>query len=143
MVRGCSIAVTITPRVCQWAEMHRIALGRPRAAPTRAQPRLKALSSMAFIGLPCPTKSAGIRPSRRSPLASARASAGMPLTGTVAAPRAEMKARRRMASRLPLRAEPRERARDAPEVLHEVGRKVLADAVPARRSHRVGHAAQA
>jgi len=60
--------VTITPFVCQCADMHRMASGRRRVAPSAVQARPKALSSIAFMGLPCPTNSAGsLSPRRSSP----------------------------------------------------------------------------
>ena len=55
------MAVTRLPRVSQWAEMHRMAAGVGRVSATWLQTWLKELSSMAFIGLPCPTNKIGMR----------------------------------------------------------------------------------
>src|SRR5208337_787819 len=60
MVFGCSIAVTNVPRVSQCAEMQRMACGFGSSLPIAFHPLLNLFSSMAFIGLPCPTKSRGI-----------------------------------------------------------------------------------
>src|SRR5512135_3253369 len=60
MVRGLSIAVSSVPRVSQCADTHRIALGVGRVLPISRHPLENSLSSMAFIGLPCPTNSTGI-----------------------------------------------------------------------------------
>ena len=61
-VLGQSAEPTYTPCVSQWDEMHRMALGRGRRRPRSCQLRRQALSSMAFIGEPCPRKTAGIGP---------------------------------------------------------------------------------
>jgi hypothetical protein len=53
------------PSVSQWAEMHRISWGASgrfsSSVPIACQVRRHVLSSMAFIGLPWPTNSTGIR----------------------------------------------------------------------------------
>ena len=46
------MAVTATPRVSQWAETHRMALGLPTASPIAFQARVVSLVSSAIIGLP-------------------------------------------------------------------------------------------
>src|ERR1039458_7547333 len=60
MVSGCSIAVTRVPSVSQCAETQSTALGLGSDRATAAHARLNSLSSMAFIGLPCPMNRAGI-----------------------------------------------------------------------------------
>ncbi len=45
----------------QWAEMLTMALGAGMVLPNARQPRDQGVSSMAFMGLPWPTKSTGIR----------------------------------------------------------------------------------
>src|SRR5215472_14607076 len=60
MVLGCSIAVTAVFGMNQCAETTRIARGRGKDSPIAFQARVYRLSSIAFIGLPCPTKTAGI-----------------------------------------------------------------------------------
>lgn len=60
MVFGRSIAVTYVPRVSQCAEMHRIAAGFGSRPASCFHDLLNGLSSIAFIGLPCPTKRTGI-----------------------------------------------------------------------------------
>ena len=61
MVRGCGIAVTADPLVSQWAEMHKIALGLGISFEITRQLRENSLSSIAFMGLPCPRNRTGIR----------------------------------------------------------------------------------
>src|SRR5687768_8274754 len=61
MVRGCATAVTAVAGRYQCAEMQRIALGRGRAVPIADQPCVQAFLPIAFIGLPWPKNSAGIR----------------------------------------------------------------------------------
>jgi len=60
MVRGFAIIVTFVPFVCQCALTHRIAVGFGNALAAIFQARLNSLSSMAFIGEPCPTNNTGI-----------------------------------------------------------------------------------
>src|SRR5215813_5313966 len=62
MVRGRSLPVTREPGTYQWADIETIARGRGRASPSFSQALLYALRSSAFIGLPWPMNSAGIRP---------------------------------------------------------------------------------
>ena len=66
MVRGCFIDVTRVPSDRQWAEMQRIAVGRGMRRATSDHARLNSLSSIAFIGLPCPMNSTGISVDFRS-----------------------------------------------------------------------------
>ena len=54
------MAVACVPIVSQWAEMQRMALGRGSDWATSPHARLNSLSSIAFIGLPCPRNRAGI-----------------------------------------------------------------------------------
>ena len=61
MVRGCATLVTLVPLVSQCAETQRMARGTGSSFPSWRQQELKAFSSMAFIGLPWPTKRAGWR----------------------------------------------------------------------------------
>ena len=65
MVLGWGIPVICQfPRVNQCAEMHRISCGRSERSrisdPMVCQLRRHALSSMAFMGLPCPRNSTGM-----------------------------------------------------------------------------------
>jgi hypothetical protein len=67
IVSGFSDTCTnVVPRVIQWAETQRMAAGVGKASPISAQPRLNPVSTIAFIGLPWPTNSAGIRSLGRS-----------------------------------------------------------------------------
>src|SRR6478752_3979291 len=62
MVSGRSAALTaLAPHVSQWALTISTALGRGSSAPSWAQARLQALSSMAFIGEPWPRNRTGRR----------------------------------------------------------------------------------
>ena len=62
MVRGAAIAVTAVPGMYQCAEIARTARGLGTSpAPSVAQERVQIFSSNAFIGLPCPMKTAGSR----------------------------------------------------------------------------------
>ena len=65
MVRGLSVAVSCQPDVRQWAEMHRIKRGGCERAsnslPRECQLWRHWLSSIAFIRLPWPTNSTGMR----------------------------------------------------------------------------------
>ena len=61
MVRGFSIAVTAVPGVHQCAEMASIALGLGTESPRRRQACVYWFCANAFIGLPCPKNTAGIR----------------------------------------------------------------------------------
>src|SRR5262245_41079016 len=54
------MAVTPTPSTYQCAEIARITCGRGKEVPSVRQALVKRLRSSAFVGLPCPTKSAGI-----------------------------------------------------------------------------------
>ena len=54
------MAVTAVPRVSQWAEMHRIALGRGMASAISRQVRVTVLVSSATVGLPWPKKTTGM-----------------------------------------------------------------------------------
>lgn len=56
------MAVTFVPRVYQWAEMQTIALGLGNEAAKARHAAAKPLDEMAFMGLPCPTKIAGMGP---------------------------------------------------------------------------------
>src|SRR5690606_35420533 len=60
MLGGISIAVTFVPLVSQWAEMHNIALGVGILCAIFGNPLTNSLSSIAFIGLPCPKNNTGI-----------------------------------------------------------------------------------
>src|SRR5690242_20496887 len=60
MVSGLSIAVTKVPLVSQCADMQSMALGTGKAFAAVCQPLVNSFSSMAFIGLPCPTNNTGI-----------------------------------------------------------------------------------
>jgi hypothetical protein len=60
MVLGRSSPVTKVPATYQWAEIERMAAGCGSRPASELKPRLHRLSSMAFIGDPCPTKRAGI-----------------------------------------------------------------------------------
>jgi hypothetical protein len=60
MVLGSFMAVTNDPLVSQCAEIHNIAFGTGRVFAVSLQPFTKMFSSMAFIGLPCPTNSTGM-----------------------------------------------------------------------------------
>src|SRR5688572_4183993 len=62
MVSGFSAAETYTPCVSQCEETHRMAFGRGRRRPSACQLRRQALSSIAFIGEPCPRNTTGIGP---------------------------------------------------------------------------------
>ena len=55
------MAVTSVPRVIQCAETHKIALGLGIKAACWRKPATNSFSSMAFIGLPWPKKSTGMR----------------------------------------------------------------------------------
>jgi hypothetical protein len=57
---GDRMAVTWVPSRYQWAETHSTALGRGRDVPIALHPSENGFRSMAFIGLPCPRKIAGI-----------------------------------------------------------------------------------
>jgi hypothetical protein len=59
-LRGASV-MCVDPWVSQWALMTTIACGSGSSLPTRAHSRVKSLSEIAFIGLPWPTNSTGIR----------------------------------------------------------------------------------
>src|SRR5215472_1552396 len=62
MVRGAAIAVTAVPGMYQWAEIASTARGLGVSpAPSAAQARVQGFSCKAFIGLPCPRKTAGSR----------------------------------------------------------------------------------
>src|SRR5512147_660171 len=61
MVSGCATAPAYTPRVSQCAETHSTDLGRGSCCASARQARWNSLSSIAFIGLPCPRNSAGMR----------------------------------------------------------------------------------
>ena len=78
--------VTKTPAFCQWAETQRMAAGRGSAAAAPAQARLNSLSSMAFIGLPCPTKTTGMRPTLKLALPSTNTKGGLPARPLVRRP---------------------------------------------------------
>src|SRR6185369_10775987 len=67
MVLGRSFAVVKVPATYQCAETARMAFGRGSARARSRKPRLQPLSSIAFIGLPWPTKRTGMR---RGPWAS-------------------------------------------------------------------------
>ena len=60
MVLGRAMAVTAVPRVSQWAETHRIALGRGSASAILRQVSVTALVSRAMVGLPWPKKTTGM-----------------------------------------------------------------------------------
>lgn len=63
MVTGLLAADTCTSRsVSQCADTTRMARGSPMSLPHWRSERVKALSWIAFIGLPWPTKIAGARP---------------------------------------------------------------------------------
>src|SRR5674476_1304587 len=61
MVGGLGIAVTNVPLVSQCAEIQRIAFGFGSVLPSSLQFCTNSFSLMAFIGLPRPIKSTGIR----------------------------------------------------------------------------------
>jgi len=61
MVFGASVEVTAVPRVSQCADTQRIALGRGSSRPSTRQTRVSGLSSSAFIGLPWPKNTIGMR----------------------------------------------------------------------------------
>ena len=61
-VPGRTLPVVKVPATYQWAEIARTAFGRGSSAARSRKPRDQRFSSMAFMGLPCPTKSTGIRP---------------------------------------------------------------------------------
>jgi hypothetical protein len=63
MVRGLGIAVTAVAGRYQCADTDRIAFGRGSAAPSAAQPEVHAFFCRAFIGLPWPKNTAGMRAS--------------------------------------------------------------------------------
>src|SRR5260221_10463263 len=75
MVGGRSEAVTDTPAVSQCADTQRMARGLGSRRATSPQPRRNALSSIAFIGEPCPTNSAGILADRSASLMRPRSAA--------------------------------------------------------------------
>jgi hypothetical protein len=52
---------TSVPTLSQWADTHTIARGTGRSAAAFIHALLNSLSSMAFIGLPCPMNKIGIR----------------------------------------------------------------------------------
>ncbi len=52
--------VTIVAGMYQWADTQRTAPGRGIEAPRAVQPSLHLFCRMAFIGLPCPIKMAGM-----------------------------------------------------------------------------------
>jgi len=54
------MAVTQVSRVSQCAEIHKMALGLGKILATSRQAFENSLSSMAFIGLPCPMNNTGI-----------------------------------------------------------------------------------
>src|SRR5690606_28880550 len=60
MVRGRAMAVTAVTFPYQCAETTRMALGRGMVRPSFAQAFEKRFCSTAFIGLPCPKKTAGV-----------------------------------------------------------------------------------
>jgi hypothetical protein len=60
MVLGALMAVTCVPRVSQCALIHNIAVGVGSDLPRDRHLAENTLSSMAFIGLPCPTNNAGM-----------------------------------------------------------------------------------
>ena len=61
IVRGVETAVTPVPSVYQCAEIATIARGRGSEAPSAFQSSVHLFVTSAFIGLPWPMKSAGIR----------------------------------------------------------------------------------
>src|SRR3974377_23306 len=61
MVGGTAFAVTKLPRVYQWADSERIARGRGSAAPSARHAAVAALLASAFVGLPWPMNTAGMR----------------------------------------------------------------------------------
>ena len=61
MVLGLFMAVTNVPSTYQCAEIASTALGRRRDAPMRFHSVANSVSSIAFIGLPCPMNKAGMR----------------------------------------------------------------------------------
>jgi hypothetical protein len=60
MVFGRSLPVTRVLRMYQWAEIASTAVGRGILRPMAAQAVVHGLTCNAFIGLPCPMKSAGM-----------------------------------------------------------------------------------
>lgn len=60
MVLGALMAVIWVPRVSQCALTHRMAVGVGSVCPIDFQCCENTLSSMAFMGLPCPTNNAGM-----------------------------------------------------------------------------------
>src|SRR6188474_1695551 len=60
MVRGARMAVTQVPGRYQCAETATTARGRGSARPMAAQASVYVLRWMAFMGLPCPKKNAGM-----------------------------------------------------------------------------------
>ncbi|GIJ29946.1 hypothetical protein Vqi01_51080 [Micromonospora qiuiae] len=61
MVFGRGMAVTAVAPMYQWADTTRIARGRGTDCPKARQADVYRLSSSAFIGLPWPKNTAGIR----------------------------------------------------------------------------------
>ena len=61
MVLGCIIDVTAVPRVSQCAEMQRTAVGTGNSLPSCLHSFVQTFVSIAFIGLPWPINSTGIR----------------------------------------------------------------------------------
>src|SRR6185295_564237 len=60
MVFGFSMAVTWVPFVNQWAEIQSTALGGSSSLPIFSHVALNSLSSMPFIGEPCPINRSGV-----------------------------------------------------------------------------------
>ena len=58
------------PRTNQCAEIDKIAFGRGSKPAIARKPWLQTLSSMAFMGEPCPTNRTGIRPDGDAPVLS-------------------------------------------------------------------------
>src|SRR4051812_9686617 len=87
MVRGARVAVTRVPGRYQCAETATIARGRGRARPRAAQASVYALRWIAFIGLPCPKKKAGMAGAGRGALILSQTTRG----GGTQAPRREFR----------------------------------------------------
>ena len=60
LFRGASV-MCVEPGVSQCALMTTMACASGSSPPTRAHSLVNALSEIAFIGLPCPTNSTGMR----------------------------------------------------------------------------------
>ena len=60
LFRGASV-MCVDPRREPVALMTTMACGSGSSRPTRSHSRVKSLSEIAFIGLPCPTNSTGMR----------------------------------------------------------------------------------